>query len=117
MAIIDRLIAVYRLWREIHNHFPKKSRHTLGRKIDSAFIEILELAFTAGYLPKDKKLPFVQKAVARTDVLKFFLRIAWEVKDIDTKKYAALSEPLDDIGRMLGGWMRNVESRAQPPAR
>jgi len=48
------------------NHFPKESRHTLGRKIDSTFVEILELVFTAGYLQKDKKLPFVQKTVALT---------------------------------------------------
>lgn len=75
-------------------------------------MEILELVFTAGYLPKDKKLPFVQKAMGRTDLLKFLLRIAWEVKDMDVKKYTALSEPLDDVGRMLAGWMRNVESRA-----
>ena len=79
-------------------------------------MEILEVVFTAGYLSKDKKLPFVQKAISRTDVLKFFLRVAWEVKDIDSKKYAALSEPLDDIGRMLGGWARNVESRTHPPS-
>ena len=116
MTISDRLIKTYALWREVHNHFPKKSRYTLGRKIDVAFVEILEVVFTAGYLSKDKKLPFVQKAISRTDVLKFFLRVAWEVKDIDSKKYAALSEPLDDIGRMLGGWVRNVESRTHPPS-
>jgi len=114
--VIDRLVRTYALWREIHNHFPKKSRHTLGKKIDIVFVEMLELLFTAGYLSKDKKLPFIQKATGKTDVLKFLLRVAWEVKDIDTKKYGALSEPLDDIGRMLGGWARNVESRTQPPA-
>lgn len=111
------MVRTYALWREIHNHFPKKSRHTLGRKIDGAFVEMFELIFTAGYLSKDKKLPFVQKAISKTDLLKFFLRVAWEVNDIGEKKYVALSEPLDEIGRMLGGWARNVESRTQPPAR
>lgn len=116
LAILDRLVNLYALWKEIHNHIPKKSRHTLGRKIDSTFVEILEFIFTAGYLPKEKKLPFVQKAIGRADVLKFFLRVAWEEKDIDTKKYASLSGSLDEIGRMLGGWARNVESRTQTPA-
>ena len=113
---MERIKQAYLLWREINNNFHKKSRHTLGRKIDAVFIEILELVFTAGYLSKDKKLPFVQKAVVRADTLKFFLRIAWEVKDMDTKKYTALSEPLDDIGRMLGGWVRNIESRTSSAA-
>lgn len=88
----------------------------MGRKIDAIFVEILEAIFTAGYLSADKKLPFIQKAIGKTDVLKFLLQVAWEVKDMDSKKYAALSEPLDDIGRMLGGWARNAESRAQSPS-
>ncbi len=28
----------------------------------------------------------------------------WETKSLDTKKYATLSEKMDEIGKMLGGW-------------
>ena len=108
---MQRLVSTYALWRQIHNHFPKKSKYTLGRKIDEMFIESFELIFVAGYLSKDKKLPFIQKAIGKIDLLKLFLRIAWEVKDLDTKKYVSLSQPLDEISRMLNGWTRNVESR------
>ena len=30
--------------------------------------------------------------------------ILWETKSLDNKKYIAVSGPLDEIGRMLGGW-------------
>lgn len=30
--------------------------------------------------------------------------ILWETKSLDTKKYISLSEKIDEIGRMLGGW-------------
>jgi hypothetical protein len=37
-------------------------------------------------------------------VLKIFLMILWETKSLDNKKYIALSEKLNEIGRNLGGW-------------
>jgi len=30
--------------------------------------------------------------------------VLWETKSLDDKKYIALSSPLDEIGKMLGGW-------------
>lgn len=89
-------------------HLPKKSRLTLGSKIDQTFIYLMELIFIAGSLPKNKKLPYVQKAIGQLDLLKFFLQISWEIKALDNKKYIAVSEPLSEIGKMLGGWHRNL---------
>lgn len=89
-------------------HLPKKSRFTLGAKIDSTFIEVIELIFMAGLSSKEKKLPFLDKAVSKFDLLKFFLRISWEIKTLDNKKYITISEPLNGIGKMLGGWYRNL---------
>jgi len=76
----------------------------LAAKIDSLFIETLEYIFIASYLSKEQKIPYLQKAIARLDLLKFILQVSWEIKVLDNKKYIALSEQLNEIGRMLGGW-------------
>lgn len=81
----------------------------MGAKVDTAFLDTLELLFAASYLGKHEKLPYLRKASSNLDLLKFFLQIAWEIKTLDNKKYTKLSELLNEIGRMLGGWMRNVE--------
>lgn len=39
-------------------------------------------------------------------MLKFFLRVAWEIKSLDNKKYIIISEHLEEIGKMLGGWQK-----------
>ena len=111
MPIIGRFVAVYKLWHEILDHISKKSRYTLGSKIDSYFLEALENMFIASYLPKEQKLPYLQKATTKLDLLKFFLQISWEIKAIDMKKYITLSEQLNEIGRMLGGWKKGLESK------
>jgi hypothetical protein len=87
-------------------HVPKDSRYTLGIKIDRAFIETTEFLFTASYAKQDQKLSYLEKAATQIDLTKFFLQILWEIKAMDNKRYVALSEKLDDVGRQLGGWMR-----------
>ena len=108
--INTRLVLIYKLWREILENFPKKSRFTLGSKIDDLFTTTIETVFIASYLSREKKLPYVERAIGKTDLLKFFLQVAWEVKDIDNKKYITISEPLGEIGKMLGGWSRNIQN-------
>lgn len=110
LPIIQRFISVYKLWDEFRDHFPKKSRYTLGEKIGSLFIDTIELLFIASYLNKEQKLPYLQRASGKLSLLKFFLQITWELKVLDNKKYITLSKHLDEIGKMLGGWMRGIQS-------
>lgn len=83
-------------------------------KIDGLFLETVELILLAGYSPKVQKLAVVAKAGTKLDALKFFLQIAWELKALDNKKYIRLSGPLDEIGRMLGGWRKQLTSETPP---
>ena len=112
--MIEHCVAVYKLWQGYRNDFPKGSRYTLADRIDAIFIQILELLFVASYQNKTEKLPTISGAVRKTDVLKFLFRIAWEVRALDDKKYSILSEKIDEIGRMIGGWKRGLESKTPP---
>jgi hypothetical protein len=40
--------------------------------------------------------------------------ILWETKSLDTKKYIALSEKMDEVGRMLGGWSGQLKKQNSP---
>jgi len=112
---LQKLVAAYKLYHEYLPHFPKTSRYTLGEKTDSLFVEIVEYVVVASYLSKQDKLPYLKKAALKLDVLKFFLQVAWEIKALDTKKYITLSEHLDEIGRMQGGWIKQLSK--ENPAR
>ena len=35
--------------------------------------------------------------------------VLWETKSIDNKKYELLSVPLEEVGKMLGGWLGQTE--------
>jgi len=100
-------VAIYKLWHEFLPHFPKSSRYTLGQKIDSLFLEVIENTIKAGYSSKIEKEIFLKRASVKLDLLKFFLQVAWEIKSLDNKRYIRLSEKLDEVGKMLGGWIRS----------
>ena len=88
--------------------FPKDTRYTLGNKIDSDFLEVLENIIKAGYSSKAEKEIFLKCASVKLDLLKFFLQISWQIESLGDKKYIRLSEKLDEVGRMLGGWIRSL---------
>ncbi len=90
-------------------HFPKDSRYTLGNKIDSLLLETIENTIKAGYSSKTEKEIFLKRASVQLDLLKFFLRISWEIQSLDNKKYIRLSEKLDEVGKMLGGWLKSIK--------
>lgn len=105
----------YQFWLILYRDFPRIERFSLGRRIDHSFLEVLELSFTASYLPPEPKIILLGKAISKLDILKFFLQLAWENKLIPTEKYAELSERLEEIGRMLGGWKKGLINKT--PAR
>jgi len=85
----------------------------LGQRIDTLFIEIMEMIASAGFLPREEKRPHVRIAIRKTDTLKVMLMVLWETKSLDTKKYGALSVKVDEFGRMLGGWLGQL-TKTQP---
>lgn len=105
------MLSVYKIWYGYRDHFPKKSRYTLGDKIDLRFIQTLEFLYTASYQKADEKLPVLEKALAGIDTLKFLLRISWELKVLDDKKYETLSVELDKSGKQVGGWRRGIQTK------
>jgi hypothetical protein len=109
--VVLKLKDSYRLWQEYLTQFPKQNRYTLGNKIDEVFLLAIEYCFLASYASKTTKLVHLERCISRVDLLKLLLQLAWEVRALDTKKYIALSEQLQEVGRMLGGWKKGLESK------
>ena len=113
LPITSHALTTYKLWHGYRNDFPKSLRYTIGEKIDSTFVSILESLFIAGYQNKNEKLPTIIFATKKTDLLKFFIRVSWELHALDDKKYIAISEKLEELGRMIGGWKRGLENKLE----
>jgi len=81
----------------------------LGLKCENLILEFLEILFTANTLPSEKRLIQLNKADIKLKILKTYIRISFEVKAINLKRYLLLESPLQEIGSMLGGWIKSLK--------
>ena len=70
--------------------------------------DAIESILLASQTYKMEKLPILNRASMKLNFLRIFLRLMKETKAIDQKKYITLEELIDEIGRMLGGWIRSI---------
>lgn len=97
------------VWINIVPHIPKNARYTIGSRIENKFLDLLELTYTAYFTEKDKKSEKLSQCILVLDTLKFLISVAWEGKIISNKHCEDISAKLEEIGRMLGGWKKNLE--------
>lgn len=114
MPVLLKLKTAYHLWFTYLNTLPKSHRYSLGQRIDTLLVETIESVSVASFLVREEKIPYVKVAIRKMDTSKILLMILWEAKSIDNAKYIALSEPLDEIGRMLGGWNGQLQKQNSP---
>jgi hypothetical protein len=80
-------------------------------------LDVLEFTFASIYLVSEQKILMLSRTIAKLDNLKFFMQLAWESKLIPTEKYATVSEKLEEIGRMLGGWRKGLLEKQKTPTK
>ncbi len=115
LPVLERLKSAYLLWYGYYQTLPKTHRHTLGGRVDTLFVEVIEAIASATFLSRSEKQPWVRLAIRKLDTLKVLLLVLWETKSLETKKYAALSLPLEEVGKMLGGWNGQLTKQNSTP--
>ncbi len=114
LPILEKAKSAYLLWYEYYQIIPKTHRHSLGQRIDTLFVEVIEALVTASFLTPQDKLPYVRLAIRKLDTLKIILMILWETGSIDNAKYIALSVRIDGVGKMAGGWSGQLQKQNSP---
>ena len=113
LPVLERAKRAYLLWSEYQPTLPSTKRYSLGERIDYLFVEVIESMAAASFLPRGEKEPYVRLAIRKLDTLRVLLMVAWETRALDTKKYAAISEVVEDTGRQLGGWYGQLARQNQ----
>lgn len=106
IPIFQKTYELYKLFYQFSPHFPKKDRYTIGQRIENSMLEVIEGIVTASQLSKSEKLPILQKTSIKLDLLKVIIRLCKDLKILDNKKYLLLESYLQEIGKMLGGWIK-----------
>jgi hypothetical protein len=87
---------------------PKRDRFTWGEKIENVSLEVLKDTARASFMSGLKKRVVLEDVSEHVDLLKILLRLGWELRIIDQKKFIARQGEIQEIGKMLGTWIKRV---------
>lgn len=108
LPILNRVYDVYKTIDSLNEKLPKHKRYGLGSSTEESVLQLLEHLFMAKYAPKSHKAGFLLRAQAQLDTLRLKLRLYLELKLVNATRVMQLQAALEEIGRMLGGWLKSV---------
>ena len=91
--------------------FPKSHRFTFGERMDNLALDCIELCLEAIYLPPAGKRAPLQRLNLQLDKLRVFWRIVCDKKWISLQQLAFVITKIDEIGRMVGGWIKSLPAK------
>ncbi len=89
--------------------FPRSHRFVLGDRIENMSLDVLELLIEGAY-SRDKK-GLLKRASIQLEKLRYLIRISKDLNFLSLKQYEFVAAQIDEIGRMVGGWLRQQEKR------
>ena len=88
--------------------FPRSQKFLLGDRIQATALDVLERLIEATYAkPRQTQL---QSANLGVEKLRHLFRIATDLRLLDPRKYEFAARSLDEIGRLIGGWVKRDRS-------
>ena len=111
IPILKKTYELYSTFHEYRRVVSKADRFTVYERSENLIIDLIELFLEAGYTKSGNKSAILEKASVKLNTLRFFIRLMKETKVFDLKKYTTLQGMIDEIGRMLGGWIRSSSTR------
>ena len=84
--------------------FPKSQRFLMAARLEEAAIQILEYIIQAN--EAKEKFPHLRNVSQLLERLRILVRLSKDSSYIDFKRYENLSRAADEVGRMLGGWIK-----------
>ena len=106
--ILNKAYDLYKLLSHLRKLVPKAERYTLWFKCEEASLAILESLVATAHQQGDERTKSLYKISDKIDLLKIFFRLAKENQVISLDKYLEIQKLLQEMGKMVGGWIKFV---------
>ncbi len=88
----------------VTERFPKRVRFTFSDRLNSLALDVVEDLIEARYAKN--KQEYLRRANLRLEKLRVLLRLSHRMHYLDYKRYEHAMRQINEVGKMLGGWMR-----------
>jgi hypothetical protein len=108
IPVFKKTYDFYKTFHECRRLVPKTDRFTTFERSEDAILDILEGIVRAIQSPRAEKVSVLERVNIKLNLLRVLLRLMKDTKVLDMKRYITFEEQIDEIGRMLGGWLRSL---------
>ena len=90
---------------------PRSFRFTLGQRMVNSSLDLYLALVEAQYSSQRRKL--LRTANLELEKLRHLLRLAHDLTPMSIKSYQYISEQINQVGKMIGGWSKNSQNRTE----
>jgi hypothetical protein len=84
--------------------FPRSRKFLLGDRIQTTALDVIERLIEATYTKA--RGTSLQSANLGIEKLRLLFRLATEMRYLDPQRYEHAARNLDEVGRLIGGWIK-----------
>ncbi len=110
LPIIYKTYERYKASIDIITHLEKRWRYSLGVSMETSLLSCLDHLIMAKNAPKPFKASYLIKASSQLEITTLKLRLLLELNLANETKIFQTQALLAEVGRMLGGWIKAVQS-------
>ncbi len=110
MIILTRTYTLLKWLIPKQQYFAKLYRSTVTQRLMDAALDFQEAILEANVYDGKLRLRHLKQADADLSKLRLYLRLIHDWQWISTGQYEHVSEQVAEIGRLLGGWIKQTET-------
>jgi 23S rRNA-intervening sequence protein len=93
--------------------FPKAQRFVVTQRLQAAALDFHEALHHANARSGARRWQALQDADAHLNLLRLYLRLAYQWQWLSGGQYQHVSRMVAELGRLLGGWLRQTRGTAE----
>ncbi|MEK7582486.1 MAG: four helix bundle protein [Patescibacteria group bacterium] len=109
VPLIHSVCVLYKDIYHLGQKIPKRDKFGIYRKVEDATLDLLTTLITATFESRDRKHTILVSARINVEVLKWLVRMIYEIKTIHLSRYIALESQLQEISKMTNGWIKYLQ--------
>jgi len=109
LPIINKIYEAYKDIVEANHCLTKRWLYSLGFSLENSVLDCMENLIMAKNAPKPLKSGYLIQASAKLETSILKLRLFLEMELVSETRVFQVQAQMEEIGRMLGGWLKSVK--------
>lgn len=111
LLVIDKTYELLKWFLGRLEKFPRSHRYGLGQRLETRLYGVFETLVHAKYATTEDKAADLAAVNLELEVVRMLSRLSHELGFLPNNSYEYAAREINEIGRMVGGWLKQQQRR------